>query len=146
MSTLPSTSAGSSWSRGSGTNQKDDFQVAGLAPLVQLVLHELAVLVGDAPLRSLVDEVERAVVRDADADEPALDHLIEVAREGLVELGAHGFGQRRLVRQRRQRLLACCLRSGRSTAADFGSSFLPEQPDTESDAHKSAKETRTIPT
>ena len=53
---------------------------AGLEVFVEPFLHELAVLVRDAALHALVDEVERAIERHADPHDPSLDDLVEVAR------------------------------------------------------------------
>ncbi len=93
-STLPSRSAEPSTSRGSGTKNDVHLVVdAGLEVLVQPFLDELPVVVRHTALYALVDEVERAIERDADPHEPPLDHLVEVARERLQDGLAHGGRQ-----------------------------------------------------
>ena len=83
-----------------------DLQIAGLQFLVQLLFEEGQVFVGESPLDTFVDEVERAVERYRGPDQPALDHLVEVSGEGRAHHGAHVFGERLLVRRRRQLFFA----------------------------------------
>ena len=69
----------------------DPVARAGLEALVEPCLHELAVLVRDAALHALVDEIERAIERHADPYDPSLDELVEVACKRLQ----HGLAYRR---------------------------------------------------
>ena len=79
-----------------------DREVAGLVLLVEMVFELLEGVVGDAPLRGLVDEVIGLVVDEQDPDGPAFPHGVEVA--GLLEyLGRQGdlLGRLLLSRERR---------------------------------------------
>jgi len=83
----------------------EHLHVAGLEHRVDPVLHEPCVVARRAALDALVEEEEGAVERDADPDQPPLDHLIEVAHEGSEDRVAHALGQLGLELGGRERLL-----------------------------------------
>ena len=81
-------------SRGSGTKTTWILlSVPVLKCLFSRSSTSCAVLVRHAALHALVDEVERAIERDADPHEPPLDHLVEVAGERLQDGLAHVLRQ-----------------------------------------------------
>ena len=59
--------------------------------LVDPVIHQPPVLVGDTALDTLVHEVERPVERDADAYNSAFEHFVEVAGEWIQHGLPDGF-------------------------------------------------------
>ncbi len=65
-----------------------------LSSLLSSVVEGLERFVGQSAFLALVDEIVRAVVSDADANGAALDHLVEVAGERLVQHLLNGIGQR----------------------------------------------------
>jgi hypothetical protein len=52
-------------------------------PLLQLPLDQLERIVGDPALRALVVEIEGLAGHNQHADDPALDHLVQIALPGL---------------------------------------------------------------
>jgi hypothetical protein len=68
-----------------------DAQIARLENGVQPILEVLKVVVRSAALETVVDEIVGPVVRDAGANQPAFDHLVEVAGEPLMECSADSF-------------------------------------------------------
>ena len=67
------------------------LEVARFEVGVQIVLERLQSLVRQPALLPLIDEIVRAVERHADANDTALDHLVEVAGERLVHQESEGF-------------------------------------------------------
>ena len=86
-----------------------DLEVAGLQVRVEIVLEQLQRLVRQSALLPLVDEVVRAVERHGYADRAALDHLVEVAGERLLQHLPHLFRKRVVGRGcwRERRLVRC---------------------------------------